>query len=210
MANPLIDSQVASLLLIVSSLVAWMTHGPKTTCQVVDATHTSDLLRLSFQLRPHMEKIHGRELNMRRSRRRSKPVSVFGALLIEVGTVVAIIAIAQPTWTSGLLEQLAPQHSTASALPTPSTVRSSEMPASDRGPEVNALGSGQLGGADSRSSAVNSPTRAVERVAWLVPPPGRSPFADGLAAPQTPLEPAPAVYPPPMNLSYAPVWGGSY
>lgn len=42
---------------------------------------------------------------MRRSRR-SKPVSMLGAFLIEVGTMLAFIALAQPTWTRNIIEQV--------------------------------------------------------------------------------------------------------
>lgn len=42
---------------------------------------------------------------MRRSRR-SRPVSMLGAFLIEVGTMLAFVALAQPTWTRNIIEQV--------------------------------------------------------------------------------------------------------
>ncbi len=147
---------------------------------------------------------------MSRSRRRSKPVSLFGALLIEVGTVVAIIAIAQPTWTSKLIEHVAPQSTTASPLPAPSTLRSNEVPASNFGAVDGRLGSGQLGTFDSLNRSVNSADHTVERVAQFVPPQRRFSIADRSGVPQISVVPLPAVYPPPMNLTYAPAWSGSY
>ncbi|MEO8271335.1 MAG: hypothetical protein ABI557_16555, partial [Aureliella sp.] len=54
---------------------------------------------------------------MRRSRR-SKPVSMLGAFLIEAGTMLAIIALAQPTWTRNLIEQVTALPVATLALPS--------------------------------------------------------------------------------------------
>lgn len=43
---------------------------------------------------------------MRRRSRRSKPINMLGAFLIEAGTMLAIVALAQPTWTRSLIEQI--------------------------------------------------------------------------------------------------------
>ncbi|MEZ6149453.1 MAG: hypothetical protein R3C09_04960 [Pirellulaceae bacterium] len=43
---------------------------------------------------------------MRRRSFRSKRVSLLGAFLIEAGTMLAFIALAQPTWTHNVIEQV--------------------------------------------------------------------------------------------------------
>jgi hypothetical protein len=43
-----------------------------------------------------------------RRRSRNKSISLMTAVLVELGTMVGIIAVAQPTWTRGLAEQLEP------------------------------------------------------------------------------------------------------
>jgi len=43
-----------------------------------------------------------------RRRSRNKSISLMTAVLVELGTMVGIIAVAQPTWTRGLVEQLDP------------------------------------------------------------------------------------------------------
>ncbi len=42
-----------------------------------------------------------------RRRSRSKPISLMTAVLVEMGTMIGIIAIAQPTWTRGVIESVA-------------------------------------------------------------------------------------------------------
>ena len=43
---------------------------------------------------------------MRSRSRRSKSVSMLGAFMIEAGTMLAFIALAQPTWTRNFIEQV--------------------------------------------------------------------------------------------------------
>ncbi len=53
---------------------------------------------------------------MRRRSRRNRPINMLGAFLIEAGTMLAIVGLAQPTWTRNLIEQFssAPQVSVKS------------------------------------------------------------------------------------------------
>lgn len=52
------------------------------------------------------QKITRKVRMMSRRSRRSKPFSMLGAFLIEAGTMLAFIALAQPTWTRSLIEQV--------------------------------------------------------------------------------------------------------
>lgn len=64
--------------------------------------------------------LHGRSRSMRRRSRRSKPFRMLGALLIEVGTVLAFIALAQPTWTRSFIAQVTGSP-VATSVPTSGT-----------------------------------------------------------------------------------------
>ncbi len=48
-------------------------------------------------------------------RRKSKSVGLFAAILVELGTMVAIIAVAQPTWTRSAGERAVNQATEAVA-----------------------------------------------------------------------------------------------
>lgn len=39
-------------------------------------------------------------------RRRKQPVSLLTAVFVEVGTVIGMLAVAQPTWTRGIIESV--------------------------------------------------------------------------------------------------------
>ncbi len=39
-------------------------------------------------------------------RRRKQPVSLLTAVLVEVGTLIGMVAVAQPTWTRGIIESV--------------------------------------------------------------------------------------------------------
>ncbi len=55
---------------------------------------------------------------MRSRSRRSKSVSMLGAFMIEAGTMLAFIALAQPTWTRNLIEQVTTSPAPTSASST--------------------------------------------------------------------------------------------
>lgn len=50
-------------------------------------------------------------------RRKNKSFGLFAAILVELGTIVAIVVLAQPTWTRGTVERAVNQASEAVAEP---------------------------------------------------------------------------------------------
>lgn len=157
---------------------------------------------------------------MRRRSRRSKPINMLGAFLVEAGTMLAIVALAQPTWTSNLIEQISPA-SQASAnsvqsqpvvdsavATTASAVQASEplramQPADDTTERL------AMGGWSASRLPVNEYSAAAQYSQYSV-----DPYATGQHYSSSPqLNPSSAmrpIYPPPASSQSMPAWSNSY
>jgi len=119
---------------------------------------------------------------MSRRSRRGKPLHLMGAVLIEVGTMIAIVAVAQPTWTSGWIEQVM-EHGVKLTAPEGDLASSpADTP--------------QRIGNNSLVSKWGSEWNDVERVASLASPPMRYSVASNGAVARHETNPWPAIYPP--------------
>lgn len=162
---------------------------------------------------------------MKRRSRRSKPINMLGAFLVEAGTMLAIVALAQPTWTSKLIEQFSPvSHASASPVQTQpivdsavamtasaaqtSAAQSSEplrviQPAADTTERL------AMGGWSASRLPVNEYSAAPQYSQYSVDPYATSQHY--LSSPQ--LNPSSAIrpiYPPPASSQSMPAWSNSY
>lgn len=162
---------------------------------------------------------------MRRRSRRNKPINMLGAFLVEVGAMLVIVALAQPTWTRNLIEQISPASLTSvSSAPADPVISNAEVfPA--------AVASATQASEPSRAMQTSSETS--ERLAMAGWSAQSMPANEYAAAPQysqysdsvdpyashqyysngPQLKPRSAIrpiYPPPASIQPMPAWSNSY
>ena len=170
-----------------------------------------------------LQDLHGRDQKMRRRSSRSKSIGLTGAVLVELGTILAIIAFAQPSWTRSLIEQVnsppatpSPVVSAASLVNSPQTspLQSSSQQAFAQPVWQQQQQQAQLGLNNSGWGNVAQPawqpspaanwSDNTDRIAQAAWPPTRLPAQEHWSAPQYP------VYPPSVSTSAPPAWSAGY
>ncbi len=113
-------------------------------------------------------------ITMRRRSRRNKPINMLGAFLVEAGTMLAIVALAQPTWTRNLIEQFGPAsppsvssspadavNSNAGVFPASVEAAFGSMPAGSPGPAMQSQASSGWQQVATGATQASEPSRTM-------------------------------------------------
>lgn len=157
---------------------------------------------------------------MRRRSRRSRPINMLGAFIVEAGTMLAIVALAQPTWTRNLIEQISPasQASASSAqvdsvvspiVATTTSAAQTSEPLRAMQPARDTTERLAMAGWSAQSMPVNEYSAAPQYSQYSVDPYATSQHysTSPRMNPRSYIRP---IYPPPASSQSMPAWSNSY